>query len=46
MEELIREVIDYSCIIRLWKSKGYCGETIYFQTIHPKWEKQLIKSKQ
>lgn len=35
-KELIREVIDHSCIIRLWKSKGYFGEIIYYQTIHPR----------
>lgn len=34
-KQLVREVIDYCCIIRLWKTKGYYGEIMYYQTIHP-----------
>lgn len=34
--KLIKEIEDYTCIIRIWEYKSFFGKTEVYQTIHPK----------
>lgn len=34
--KLLYEIVDYSCIIKVWEVKGHFGQTMIAQTTHPK----------
>lgn len=34
--EFVRQIIDYTCIIKVWKFLDYFGRWRYYNTVHPK----------